>query len=464
MATQLSKLRTKAQQLIEKGKFKRALPLIEELASLEPGNPHWPKKRGEMLQRLGKTQEAVEAFAEAAEGFARKGFLVKGIGLCKVILNMDPGHLGTKQMLAELYAQKGTSEYVPLPESKPAVLPGRGLDSVNLGKVFPNPAQRQGGTDAEFFEIPLGASLPQELVEADPLDMRELINQLPLTPLFQSLDAAALGRFIEEMELREFAAGQTIVRQGEPGTGLFILMEGEAAVYREAEGGTGRVEVNRMNDGAFFGEISLLTTQERTATVEAASNCLVIEISRSAVASLVNEHPAVLRVMLGFFRERLINTLTSTSPIFAPFAGAERRKLTSRFSFLQAGEGFALQQQGQRTQALFIILCGTVEVQRDRGDGNVEVVGSMGTGDLCGLVSMMRDVESSVTVVTKTRTWLLRLDEEVFRSVILAHPQVRRYVENLTQERVAVEAARLDVPAELTNLDEVDDLDHLYLL
>ena len=73
MATKLSKLRSKLQKLTDRGKWAKALKVIGQVEAMQPGNPHWPKKRGEMLQKLGHREDAIDAFVQDEESMNRPG-------------------------------------------------------------------------------------------------------------------------------------------------------------------------------------------------------------------------------------------------------------------------------------------------------------------------------------------------------------------------------------------------------
>jgi small-conductance mechanosensitive channel/CRP-like cAMP-binding protein len=87
-----------------------------------------------------------------------------------------------------------------------------------------------------------------------------------------------------------FAAGETIVRQGEPGASMFVIHSGEVRVTIEPGGH----EVARIGPGGFFGEMSLLTGDPRTANVAAVSDTLAIEISTDNFRRIVLAQPAVV--------------------------------------------------------------------------------------------------------------------------------------------------------------------------
>lgn len=82
-----------------------------------------------------------------------------------------------------------------------------------------------------------------------------------------------------------FAAGEAIVRQGEPGSRFYIVTEGEVEVVRETP--DGEAPLARLGPGQYFGEVALLHGVERTATVRAAVDTRVLSIARQDFSTLV---------------------------------------------------------------------------------------------------------------------------------------------------------------------------------
>lgn len=89
---------------------------------------------------------------------------------------------------------------------------------------------------------------------------------------------------------RLFAGGEAIVREGEPGASMFIVTRGRVAIMVGAD----RREVAVTEAGGYFGEMSLLTGDPRTATVVARGDCTVLEISADAFRAYVHGRPEVI--------------------------------------------------------------------------------------------------------------------------------------------------------------------------
>jgi len=87
-----------------------------------------------------------------------------------------------------------------------------------------------------------------------------------------------------------FGAGETIVRQGEPGQSMFIVAKGTVSVLVEP----GRHEVARIESGGYFGEMSLLTGDPRSATVLALDDVTTVEITADVFRRVAAAHPQAI--------------------------------------------------------------------------------------------------------------------------------------------------------------------------
>jgi CRP/FNR family transcriptional regulator, cyclic AMP receptor protein len=98
------------------------------------------------------------------------------------------------------------------------------------------------------------------------------------TPFFGGLSDASLDLLVSMLVERRFDAGATVVAEGEPGRSMFIVHSGELAVSKLTDSG----RVIRMRDlepGDFFGEMTLIEMQNRSATVTAESPTVLYELT-----------------------------------------------------------------------------------------------------------------------------------------------------------------------------------------
>ena len=108
--------------------------------------------------------------------------------------------------------------------------------------------------------------------------------------LFEPIGDAARAALARSAIEHLFAAGEAIVRQDADGDSMFVLMQGDARVLLEPSG----QEVAVIPAGGFFGEMSMLTGDRRTATVRAVSDVSVLEISARDFRELAVANPGLL--------------------------------------------------------------------------------------------------------------------------------------------------------------------------
>lgn len=104
--------------------------------------------------------------------------------------------------------------------------------------------------------------------------------------------AARTGEFVAP-------AGQVLIEVGQPGSGLFVVEEGEVEVELPTGGSV------RVGPGEFLGEIALLTDDPHHARVRAATDVRCLAISRADFSALLDEYPRVAVAMLPVLARRL---------------------------------------------------------------------------------------------------------------------------------------------------------------
>ena len=98
------------------------------------------------------------------------------------------------------------------------------------------------------------------------------------TPFFGGLSDAGLERLVSMLVERRFEAGATIVAEGEPGRSMFIVHTGDLVVSQLGE--TGRsIRMTDLGPGDFFGEMTLIEMQNRSATVIAETETVLYELT-----------------------------------------------------------------------------------------------------------------------------------------------------------------------------------------
>ena len=117
----------------------------------------------------------------------------------------------------------------------------------------------------------------------------ELIRKVPLFSHLSRKQLAQVAKVADEIDLRE---GKEMTREGAPGREFFVILEGSA------DGRKGGRKINSLKPGDFFGEIALVTSVPRTATVAATSPVRALVVTDRSFRHLLEESPDIkTRVM-----------------------------------------------------------------------------------------------------------------------------------------------------------------------
>jgi CRP-like cAMP-binding protein len=124
------------------------------------------------------------------------------------------------------------------------------------------------------------------------------IEALKGAPFFADLAVDDLEAILKVAERAGFEEGDAIVTEGEIGDAMYVMLEGTAEVD---VGG----RFHSLTTGAFFGEMALITSKKRLATVKATGHVEALRIPADAFRSFLMEHPSVSLSMMKAIVERL---------------------------------------------------------------------------------------------------------------------------------------------------------------
>jgi hypothetical protein len=158
------------------------------------------------------------------------------------------------------------------------------------------------------IEIPFPTQVTQRAPRAAALvPDSDRVAWIEAVDLFAALSVVDRAMLAGASRDRLYGAGQTVVQQGEMGDSMFVVGRGSARVTISP----GATEVATVSPGGYFGEMSLLTGQPRTATVSAITDCVLLEISADDFRRIALAQPAVLEQVTAVVAERLASLTRS---------------------------------------------------------------------------------------------------------------------------------------------------------
>ena len=135
------------------------------------------------------------------------------------------------------------------------------------------------------------------------MDKEELLKQVDL---FSALEKKALSNLAKSCVVRAFKRGETMVRQGHSGLGLYIIVSGKVKIVKRTADGD-ELEVAVHGPGEFFGEMTVLDNAPRSASVIALEDTECLHLTAWEFKARMKVHPEIaleiLPVVVRRFRE-----------------------------------------------------------------------------------------------------------------------------------------------------------------
>jgi small-conductance mechanosensitive channel/CRP-like cAMP-binding protein len=158
----------------------------------------------------------------------------------------------------------------------------------------------------------LAPSLPRQdvtVLEAAPrrieagIDVHTVLRR---TPFFRAFEQPALEQLERNVHLRELPPGSVVVREGEAGSSLFIVVAGLLEASIQSPSAERRV-VGNLTPGDVFGEMSLLTGTPRSATITARTHTTLLEIHKEQLEPVLGDRPELIAELSRLQAARLVS-------------------------------------------------------------------------------------------------------------------------------------------------------------
>ncbi len=182
-------------------------------------------------------------------------------------------------------------------------------------------------------------------------------------PLFEGLSGEEIASLVSAGRVRSLREGELVIRAGDPGQELFVLLSG--SVRAEAEVGGNRQVLARIERGQLFGELAFLSNGARTADVVACEDVRVLDISRPFLERLQHEMPGIAARLLFNLSLVLSERLKSTT---RAWLSSEYERTLALFEALAAETtaGLAFQRFGDAVARAFPAVRGVRYLQAER--------------------------------------------------------------------------------------------------
>ncbi len=254
--------------LINRKKYARAARVLRHQLAERPDNVHLRQRLADVFVLDGKSGEALRILDAMVDEFAAAGFDAKAIAVLKKMQRIDPDRREIEEKLAGMIKRRDREARLETPA------------------------------------VPVSESLADAEVQASRMGIR--LPVVRRSPLFSTFSARELLAVIRGLTLASFEPGEVIVSEDEPGDSLFVLASGSVRIYVKNVAGRNQ-QIRMLEEGAFFGEISLLSGKPRSATITAAEPTEVLELDRQTLDAIVEQHPQVPEIIREVSEQRAMS-------------------------------------------------------------------------------------------------------------------------------------------------------------
>jgi CRP-like cAMP-binding protein len=439
MASKLGQVMAEARASFRDGDYPRALRLYAHTLTVAPYNPEARLRIADLLAKVGLDEDARAVYRAVALHNVRAGHPLPAVVACHELARLGAPADDVMDLLARTY--------------------GAGSASLTRFATRPAPADPETPLEPPTDELPFDELATAARDRA--LDFSGATYQPQHHPLafLSDLDTASLLAVLQSAEVRRLGHDELVVRQGDPGTSLFLVAGGELRVLVTLPDGS-LSEVARLYENTLFGEMALITGTPRGASVAVVGMADVLEISREALARVAAQIPGITAELDRFARERLIRNLLTTSPLFTPFTADQQSELLRRFEGVEVEAAAEVIREGEVGAGLYVVLSGELEVST-HATGEPLVLGRLRTGDIFGEMSLLTQKPTSATVRAQSKCMLLFLDRAYVERLAAAIPEIASYFAGVATRRAQDNTLRLGaqpLPAQPIELRDEDIL------
>lgn len=150
---------------------------------------------------------------------------------------------------------------------------------------------------------------------------------LVATPFFGGLDDAQLDRLIAMLVEKRYGAGDRVFVEGDQGRSMYVVHSGELLVCKAGESGR-TVRMSRLGPGDFFGEMTLIAMQPRSATIRVETEAVLYELTAMNLYAYYKADVHAYAMVLGNINRELCRRLIKADQRITEIADASRDSMT----------------------------------------------------------------------------------------------------------------------------------------
>lgn len=304
-------------------------------------------------------------------------------------------------------------------------------------------------------------------------------------PLFAGIDPGELEGVLRIFHPVSFRAAAPLVRQGHPADSAYVIETGTAKVITSLPGG-GEAQLATLGPGSMLGEMALLETGKRAATVLAQTEVAGYVVERDGFRMLLAQRNRAAFTIQGRITRTLCQRLRELNakvvaadapestapplagataepsdlrrgqcsfdyraflallPIFKRFTDGELGEFVRQTEVIELNRGRILFQQGDPDTAGFVVVRGALEILHSENSRRHRI-GVLGPGRLCGVLAMIEGQPHSMSAAARERSVLLEIPKPVFAALFAGNDAVSARFQDAINRDLLQSLARTNI-------------------
>ena len=307
------------------------------------------------------------------------------------------------------------------------------------------------------------------LSEGQPVDVKTLLD----LPYFDKVSGTFLELNKNAIVERRFKKGDIICREGDYGSTAFYILEGSVNVFlaaqmghvkssggasgflsklvsrvahraqdrREGESDRRSIPIDasvdlsydnpvaQLGPGDLFGEMTCMSLYPRSATVQAATDCVMLEMLRN-VLDIMQRNKTLKAQLDANYRRRALEDHLRSVPMFATLTPEFIDTLRDRVELVRYNKGDVIVRQGDIADAFYLVRIGFVKVTEAHPDGDL-VLAYLGRGGYFGEMGLLGEGRRTATCTALDHVEVVRIHADDFHRMMQQFPDVRRQLETV---------------------------------
>jgi CRP-like cAMP-binding protein/Fe-S-cluster-containing hydrogenase component 2/thioredoxin reductase len=230
--------------------------------------------------------------------------------------------------------------------------------------------------------------------------------------ILNDLSPLQMREFMLDSDVRAYRVGETVFEKNDPGSSLFGIASGSVEVSIP------NVKGIPIKAGSIFGEVGLISGRRRGATIRAAEDSILVEISRTAALKLMAQNAGAKRVVTRISTERQLLQMFGSG-----LTPEDVREVVESAEVQTVRAGQPIIKEGEEGLDIFVIRVGSMVVEKSIG-GKPVFLSYLPAGSYVGEMAVIDGKPRTATVRAAIKSEVIKLDGVAFKRLLEKKPDL----------------------------------------